>query len=140
MLARLARSSPGSIDVGLLVLRAGFGLVLAFGHGWGKVSALGGFIEKVGAQGFPLPALFGTAAALSELVGGILLAIGLVSRVAAGFVLVTMLTAAFYVHAADPFPRKELALAYAVAALTILISGPGGLSVDARLFGKRALG
>jgi putative oxidoreductase len=117
-------------------LRAWFGLLLAFAHGLGKVSALAAFSAKVAAQGFPLPGLLGPAAALSEFVGGILLALGLVSRVAAGFVLVTMLTAAFHVHAADPFQRKEFALAYAVAALTVLVAGPGRFSLDARLFGR----
>jgi putative oxidoreductase len=53
------------------------------------------------------------------------------------FVLVTMLVAAFHVHATDPFSKKELALAYATAALAILLAGPGRLSLDAR-FRKRA--
>jgi putative oxidoreductase len=136
MFDRLACTTPASADLGLLLLRAWFGAVLAFGHGWAKVTGLAAFSAKVGSLGVPAAGLLGPAAALSELLGGILLAIGLFSRVAAGFVLVTMLTAAFFVHANDPFSKKEFALAYAVAALAVLIAGPGRLSLDARLFGK----
>jgi putative oxidoreductase len=34
------------------------------------------------------------------------------------------------VHAADPFARKELALMYLLAYITILVAGPGKYSVD----------
>jgi putative oxidoreductase len=136
MLRRLARSTPRSTDLGLLVLRVWFGLVLAFGHGLSKVGALGAFSAKVAGMGVPAASVLAPAAALSEFVGGILFAIGLFSRVAAAFVLATMLTAAFFVHAADPFIKKEFALAYAVAALCVLIAGPGRFSLDQRLFAK----
>ena len=137
MLARLAKTTPASADIGLLVVRVWFGLVLAFGHGLSKVLNLGGFIDGVGKRGLPLPELLGPAAALSEFLGGILLAIGLLSRVSATFIAITMLVAAFHVHAADPFAKKEFALAYAVAALAVLAAGPGRFSLDARLFGRR---
>jgi putative oxidoreductase len=136
MLRRLARTTPLSADLGLLLLRGWFGLVLAFGHGLSKVGDLGGFSAKVGSIGVPAASLLAPAAALSEFVGGILLAIGLLSRVAAAFVLATMLTAAFFVHARDPFSKQEFALAYAVAALCVLVAGPGRLSLDHRLFGQ----
>jgi putative oxidoreductase len=133
---RLSDSSPKARAVGLLVLRIWFGLVLAFGHGLAKVADLPSFVAKVGAQGFPLPGLLAPAAALSEFVGGLLLAIGLASRPAALFVVVTMLVAALHVHASDPFTKKELAFAYGVAALTVLVGGPGHFSVDAWLVRK----
>src|SRR5690606_4006629 len=73
-------------DVGLAVLRVGTGLMLAFGHGQNKVwgeDRLGppaGFVEGVGELGFPAPLLFAWMAALAEFVGGILIAIGLLTR------------------------------------------------------------
>lgn len=137
MLARLAKTTPASADFGLLLVRVWFGLVLAFGHGLSKVLNLGNFIASVGKRGLPLPELLGPAAALSEFLGGILLALGLFSRVSATFIAITMLVAAFHVHAADPFAKKEFALAYAVAALAVLAAGPGRFSLDARLFGRR---
>jgi len=118
-------------DLGLLVIRLFFGTTLALAHGWGKVSDLGGFADKI-ANKVPMAGLLGPAAGLSEFVGGLLLAIGLFTRPAAFLAMVTMLVAGFYIHAADPFPKKELAFAYAAAAIALLIAGPGSLSVDRR--------
>ena len=109
---------------------------MAFSHGLGKMSNLDGFASKVAGMGLPAPSLMAFAAAGSELLGGLLLAVGLLTRPAAASVLVTMLVAAFYVHAGDPFGKKEFALAYAAAALVVLIAGPGKLSLDARLIDR----
>jgi putative oxidoreductase len=68
---------------------------------------------------------------LSEVLGGLLLALGLFARPAAACVAVTMLVAAFVVHAGDPFGRRELALAYACVAIGVLLAGPGRYSLDA---------
>jgi putative oxidoreductase len=130
-------STLGSIDKGLLLLRVGFGLTLAFGHGVNKLFSLGKFIRNVERQGFPLPEVMGPIAMLSELAGGILLALGLATRPAATFVAATMVGAAFVAHANDPFSKKELALAYALVALVLLVTGPGRYSIDARLERKR---
>ncbi len=136
VLKRIGATSETSSAVGLLVLRLWFGIVLAISHGWGKMLNVGGFAEKVAAMGLPAPTLLAFGAAASELVGGLLLTLGLLTRPAALAVLVTMLVAAFEVHAADPFARKELALAFGAAALCLLIAGPGKLSVDRKLFGR----
>lgn len=130
MLRRL--SLGGSTDVGLLLLRLWFGSVLALSHGYGKILDPGRVVRSVEKAGFPLPEVLGPFAALSEFVGGLFLAIGLFTRPAALSVLGTMLGAAFVVHAGDPFSKKEFALAYAVAALAVLVAGPGKYSVDAR--------
>lgn len=136
MFARIWGSTERATSVGLLALRVGAGLMFALAHGLPKVSDLPGFVEKVGKL-MPWPALFGPAAALSELVGGVLVALGLFTRPAAFFALVTMLVAALHVHAADPFARKELALVYAVVFLTLLVSGSGRYGVDAWLARRR---
>jgi putative oxidoreductase len=130
-------STRGRVDAGLLVLRLGFGLTLAFGHGLSKFLALGKFIESVAKHGFPLPEVMAPLAMLSELAGGILLALGLVTRPAATFVIATMLGAAFQVHAHDPFSKKELAFAYALVAAVLFVTGPGRHSLDARIEARR---
>lgn len=117
---------------GLLVLRVWVGFVLAFGHGIGKLGKYEKFVAGVASDGIPLPELTAPFAIASELVGGILLALGLFTRAAAASILATMLVIAFWVHASDPFMDKEFPLAYAVAALVVLISGPGKYSLDAR--------
>lgn len=135
----LFATSPRRLDLALLLLRLGFGTSMALAHGFGKVKDLAGFTANLTARGIPMPEVLGPAAALSELLGGLLLALGLLTRPAAGFVLVTMAVAAFHVHGNDPFARKELALAHGLVALAIAIAGPGRLSLDARLFRQPGL-
>jgi putative oxidoreductase len=134
-LRRLGATSDRQRDIGLLVLRLWFGGVLAINHGWPKMADLGNFTAKVAKRGVPIPELMAPLAAASEFVGGLLLALGLLTRVASLPVACTMLVAAFHVHAADPFSKKEFALGYALAAVAIAIIGPGRLSLDQRLFG-----
>jgi putative oxidoreductase len=89
-------------DIALLWLRlAGFGLAIA--HGWAKISMLssgngGGFLAGVEALGFPMPLAFAWAAALTEFVGGLCVALGLGTRIAASFAAFTMFVAAFFRH------------------------------------------
>jgi putative oxidoreductase len=71
---------------------------------------------------------------LSEFVGGLLLALGLLTRPAATFVLITLTVAAVDIHSGDPFAKRELALAYAVVALSLMLGGGGRYSLDRALF------
>lgn len=127
-----------ALDLGLLLLRVMTGAGMAY-HGYGKV--FGGFmpkmIEGVTAMGFPMPAAFAWAAALSEFAGGLLLIAGLFTRFAAFFIFCTMSVAFFIVHGKDPLQVKELALAYWVVALSLMMTGPGPLSLD-RIFCKKS--
>lgn len=91
------------------------------------------FTEGVAGLGFPVPEFFAWAVALSELVGGMFVVVGLGTRFAALFIFITMSVAVFLRHATDPFSVKELALAYWVMAGTLILIGSGPFSVDARL-------
>jgi putative oxidoreductase len=121
-----------SLNLGLLWIRVFMGLGISLFHGYGKV--FGGrmeqFTEGVGKIGFPSPDLFAWAAALSEFLGGILIALGLGTRIAAFFVFSTMTVAAFIRHASDTFDVKELALLYGTIAMAIVLIGPGRFSLD----------
>ncbi|MFZ0391003.1 MAG: DoxX family protein [Calditrichia bacterium] len=123
---------PGNagVNTGLLLLRVFAGLALALAHGWLKFPPSEGFIAGVAKMGFPLPLFFAWAAVLSEFIGGLLLAVGLFTRPASLFILLTMLTAAFIRNAGNPFAKKELALLYGFIALFLLIAGAGRYSVD----------
>ena len=124
-------------DAGLLVVRLFAGLALAFGHGLGKLPPSPGFVEGVGAMGFPLPGLFAWAAAVAEFAGGLLLAAGLLTRPASLLIFFTMATAAFIRHAPDPFSGKEKALLFLFVALLFLLAGAGRYSLDALLARRR---
>lgn len=87
-------------------------------------------IEGVTALGFPFPLAFAWAASLSEFGGGILLALGFLTRPAAMMLAITMLVAAFGAHLSDPLKVKELALIYFSIALVFATRGEGKWAVD----------
>jgi len=145
-------------DAGLLLLRL-CGLFLALGHGWGKVSALatghaGGFIAGVGGLGFPLPGLFAWAAALSEFAGGLCVALGVGTRVAAAFAAFTMGVAAFLRHHAlqhllvavgamqaseetrRSWGNPESALVFLLVFTTLVLAGGGRFALE-RIWRRR---
>jgi putative oxidoreductase len=146
-------------DLALLILRLS-GLGMALAHGLGKVAALSagegdGFIAGVESLGFPLPGLFAWAAALAELLGGLCVALGLGTRVAAAFAGFTMFVAAFVRHhalqhllvamgamkASEETTRSwgnpEMALLYLVVFATLALTGGGRFSLDRLLPGRR---
>ncbi len=123
-------------NAGLALLRIFAGVSLAAAHGLGKVNAPAQIIAGAENLGFPVPFLFGWAAALAEFLGGAFLALGLFTRISSFFVACTMLTAAFGTHLNDPFQKKELALLYLFIALCFLLKGAGDWSIDA-FFRKR---
>jgi putative oxidoreductase len=113
-------------DVIYALLRVVAGLMFAL-HGAGKILGLGG--QKV-----PLATLFG-ASGMIELVGGLLVAIGLFTSVAAFICSGEMAVAYFMVHAPQglhPVANKgELAALYCFVFLYIAARGAGRYSIDA---------
>jgi len=130
MLDRLQTTTLRGAEIGLCIVRVGFGMTLSLSHGVGKLGKLESFTDKVAAQGIWLAEVTAPAAAVSEALGGLLLALGLFTRPAAVFVVATMLVAAFVAHAGDPFSRRELALAYACLGVALAVAGPGRFSLD----------
>ncbi len=119
------------IPIGLLWLRVLTGLGIA-NHGFGKVFGgnISQFAEGVAEMGFPFAIFFAWMAASTEFFGGLFIASGLGTRIAAGFLFINMGVAAFIRHAPDPFGRKELALAYWAMAGAIILLGAGKWSLD----------
>jgi putative oxidoreductase len=143
MLERASRWS----DLGVLLLRAGAGVMLAVMHGWGKMAAAAahftqgqewGFVGAVAGLGFPFPRFFALCAALAEFAGGLLLAAGLFTRYAALLVTFNMLVAAYHHLRGDM--RFELAAIYGLIALALVLIPPGRFSLDAWLRGRAKWG
>jgi len=124
-------------SLGLLWLRLLMGAGMAY-HGYGKLfqGSVAQFGEFIAGMGLPFPHLLAWIAVLSEFLGGLCIMAGLGTRVAAFFVFGTMTIAVFVAHGADPFTKKELALAYWTIAGTLMMTGPGFLSVDRLFFHK----
>lgn len=146
MLKHLLFGGPGGgsklADIGLALFRVFTGLMLAFGHGTGKLPPDGirkfaGFLASLNV---PAPTASAWAAMLAELAGGLLLALGLFTRPAAGLIVITMLVAVSTAHAADPIfsaapggRSKEMALLYLMSAALFLFTGSGRYGVDPQL-------
>ena len=123
-------------QVGYTLFRVFIGLAMALGHGLGKIRNPEAFLEGVEKMNLPLASLMGWAAILSEFLGGLLIAIGLLTRPAAFFLGITMAVAGFMVHAQDDFGTKERALLYLVSCIAIMAFGGGKFGVDS-LLGKK---
>ncbi|WP_406236726.1 DoxX family protein [Nocardia sp. NBC_01009] len=126
-----------SADIGLLLLRVVFGGLLAAhgtqklfgwfsGYGWSKNAA------AFDSMGYNPGKLFGTLAGLSELTGGLLLLLGLLTPLAAAIVLGTMINAINTTWSGGLMTGKgyETALLFAVVGATIAFTGPGKFSLD----------
>jgi putative oxidoreductase len=130
----------GSAAVGLLVLRIVAGLAMMH-HGWPKIQNPTAWM---GAEA-TVPGILQAAAAASEFAGGFLWIVGLLTPLASLFIAGTMATAAGMVHISQghPFvgspgsPSYELAAIYLSIAIQLLLAGPGKLSLDALLFGRK---
>ena len=128
---RAAAIAQRKVDLGLLALRLFAGPALAFAHGINKLPPTERFVAGVVEMGFPAPMFFAWAAGIVEFGGGLLLALGLLTRPASFLILVTMGVAAFIRQAGDPFAEREAAMLFGSIALLYLIAGPGRLSMDA---------
>ena len=124
----------------LLVVRLYWGVQLAQ-NGWGKLHNLGRVTEFFSSLGLPAPGFTATFVASVELVGGIMLAIGLLSRFFGLVITIDMLMAyimgdreAFLSFFSDP-GKFYVADPYTFlfAALLILIFGPGKVALDTLL-------
>ncbi len=127
--------------IGLLILRLVVGLTLT-AHGAQKLfgwfggyglTGTGGFLEQLGFFPGRRNALF---AGLAELVGGLLLAVGFATPLAATLIISVMFVAIATVHLKNGFFHAqgyEYNLTLAVVALSVAIIGAGPFSVDAAL-------
>lgn len=132
-------SAPPSLpaDIGLTLLRVSAGLAMAFAHGLGKVPPPDRFVGGIESMGFPAPLLFAWLAGLAELVGGLLLALGLLTRPAALSIAFTMFVAFFIRHGGDPFRDKELAFLFLAISIAFTLTGSGRFSLDRFLRGRK---
>ena len=69
-------------------------------------------------------------AVFAEFVCAILIMLGAATRLAAIPLIVTMTTAGFVAHAADPFGTKEKPFLFLIIFISLLIMGGGKYSVD----------
>lgn len=140
-------------DTAILVLRVASGLIF-IPHGVSKVFGSGGvatFAQSLPSYG--IPTALGYVAAYSELIGGILLILGFLTRLDALLLAGTMFVAAFVVQLPDvmrdpdaagknkvfaAIRGMELPLSVLAAMIALVLLGGGRLSIDALIFRKKA--
>ena len=123
------------------ILRVVTGFLFA-AHGWQKFNefTIAGTQAAFAQMGVPAAGVAAPVIATLELVGGVALILGVLTRVFAALLAVNMLGALFLVHApAGIFAATggyELVLILAAAALAVALVGAGKVSVDKVLFGR----
>lgn len=131
----MRRLLPLNPDAALLILRVVLAIIMLY-HGWPKLTNLGGTIEGFAGMGVPLPALAAVFATVAEVVGGVLLLLGVFTDVAGLLFALDMLGAIVVVHAKNGFSVSdggvEWPLALLAMALAIALAGPGRYAVGRR--------
>ena len=118
---------------GALLLRLVLGSAMIF-HGYDKVIAHGGLnhhVHYVASLG--LPYWLGYVSAFTEFAGGILLIVGLLTRLAAFLVSINMLVALVTVTRHHSYAGSEYTLALFVIAAMLLFYGGGSLALDRKI-------
>ena len=124
------------------ILRVVVGFLFA-AHGWQKYNewTIAGTTAAFGDMGIPMAEVTAPVIATLELVGGIALILGLLTRPIAILLVLDMLGALVLVHlSAGVFVANngyELVLLLGAAALALALVGPGRASADYALFGRR---
>jgi putative oxidoreductase len=117
----------------LLVLRVALGAIM-IAHGKEKVfGGMAKHIAMVHSLGVPAPTFMAYLSAGTEFVGGILLVIGLFTRIASFATLIDMLVAIFKVHIKNGFTGQgnyQFPLALGVIAFALIFYGAGPIALD----------
>ena len=115
-------------DITHFGIRAAIGVIFVV-HGSGKFDP--GFVGFLNQIGIPTEMQF--LLALAEFVAGILLIIGILTRISASVLSMVMLGAIFHVKRADHLIGQggyELDLVILAGVLSIIVAGPGRVSIS----------
>ncbi|WP_435158141.1 DoxX family protein [Haladaptatus sp. DFWS20] len=123
-------------SIGALLARLAVGSIMIV-HGAGKMFSVGpavmpmtqftGFLASLG---IPAPSVAAWVVALVELVGGLCILVGFLTRFAALAVAINMLVATLLVHLPEGFSDSELTIVLCLVSLALVSIGAGNLSVD----------
>lgn len=140
----LIKTSPALLDTALLIIRLFIGICFVV-HALGKLGVVGpgnmaGFEGWLKSMNIPYAALQARMAMLSEMIGGILLTLGLFTRVGALLCMGVMLVAALIGHKGGGYlitnnpPGNEYTINLAAICAALILAGPGAYSFDYFLF------
>jgi putative oxidoreductase len=131
----MRRYLPLNLDLALLILRLALAGILLY-HGLPKVMNYGATVGAFQSMHIPAPTLTVIFAILAEVVGGILILLGVAVDLAGLLVVIDMLGAIFAVHWANGFDFTkggwEHPFSVLVMGLVLALAGPGDYSVRGR--------
>jgi putative oxidoreductase len=122
--------STGAFNFALLVQRVVTGLLLLIGHGLPKISDFSDLSTTfydplhLGHRGSLILVI------LAELFCSMLLVLGLFTRIVAFIIVINLSVAVFIYHHGQPLKNVDLGAIYLTSVFTIMIVGPGRVSVD----------
>ena len=127
----------------LTVLRVVTGIIFLM-HGWQKLSIFGidGFAGMLTGMGVPAPGFAAAIVTFVELLGGLLLVLGLGTRVVALLLAFDMLVALVLVHLPAGFflpDGIEFVLLLLASSVALVLGGSGALALEDAVRGRRTV-
>ncbi len=124
------RAGDASLRWGLLPVRVMVGLIFARAgaqkaFGWFEGRGFERTVEMLAGLGFPAAEAFAVMLILAELIGGILLLVGLAPRLGALVLVIVMVVALLTAHLGDPFAEIRMHWLLLTGSITLLITGAG---------------
>lgn len=110
--------------IGLLALRIGIGFIF-MKHGWDKWNNIDGTTAFFDGLGIPLAHFSAYLVATVELVGGLLVLLGIYTKEIAKFLAITMVVALLTAHIHGPWKGAELAFLLLGGSLALIGLGAG---------------
>lgn len=132
-------------NFGIIPLRIGAGASLLYLHAWSQALAAFHFlwngtpwdaINHLKEVGLPFPTALAVTAALLTFLVAVCWLLGFLTRFSSGMFLPIALVALWVANRTSQFNHAEICVLYFLIALTLLIRGPGWLSLDT-LFRQR---
>jgi len=131
-------SSVKSFSLLIARLIIGYGFYEPAMNKWADISSVAGWFDSMG---IPFPTLNAYMAATTEIVGVVLLVLGLFTRLISVPLVVIMIVAITTVHLANGFSAGnngfEIPLYYMIFLLIFIGSGAGKFSLDRLVFGDK---
>jgi len=124
---------PASDAFGRFVLRAAAGAIFIY-HGYPKLVGPGAAmtVQFFGSIGIPAPEFFAPFVGFVELVGGVCLILGLITRFWAAGLAIDMMVAILAAKGLSSWRAIEFELILLAAALFLFFAGAGRWSIDSR--------
>lgn len=129
-------------DAGLFIFRLVLGFLFVM-HGWQNdvTKGWGSTRDSFAAMNIPATDIAATLASWGELITGVLLILGLLTRLSSLVLVINMAGAFWFVHKDAGLWSSdggfEYVLVLGACALLLLLTGPGAVSVDKLLFGRK---